>query len=129
MITDEMKTAMQGVVPSAIVTSDPEGTPNCTYISQVFFVDDTHVALSHQFFNKTIRNVRENPYASVNIVSPATFDMWKLDLKFSHSETDGDVFDQMAMQLEAIASMTGMEDVFKLKGAEIFEVYGAEKIT
>jgi len=129
MITDEMKTAMQGVVPSAIVTSDLEGTPNSTYISQVFFVDDTHVALSHQFFNKTIRNVRENPYASVNIVSPATFDMWKLDLKFSHSETDGDVFDQMAMQLEAIASMTGMEDVFKLKGAEIFEVYGAEKIT
>ena len=74
MITDEMKTAMQGVVPSAIVTSDLEGTPNSTYISQVFFVDDTHVALSHQFFNKTIRNVRENPYASVNIVSPATFD-------------------------------------------------------
>ena len=124
-----MKSAMQGVVPSAIVTCDQQGIPNTTYISQVYYVDDKHVALSHQFFNKTIRNIRENPYASVNIVSPADFSMWKLDLKFDHSETEGDTFDQMAMQLEAIASMTGMEDVFKLKGAEIFEIYEAEKIT
>ncbi len=129
MITEEMRAAMQGVIPSAIVTCDSDGTPNITYISQVYHVNENHVALSHQFFNKTIRNIRNNPYASVNIVSPADFHMWKLDMKFSHSETDGEIFDQMAMQLEAIASMTGMEDVFKLKGAEIFEVYGVEKIT
>jgi hypothetical protein len=34
----------------------------------------------------------------------------------------------MSMQLEAIASMTGMEDVFKLKSAEIFRVISVEHI-
>ena len=129
MITEEIQVAMQGVVPSAIVTANKEGTPNCTYISQVYYVDSNHVAISHQFFNKSIRNIRENPFACVNIVSPDDFRMWKLNLKFTHSETDGDLFDQMAMQLEAIASMVGMSDVFKLKGAEIFEVLEIEKIS
>ena len=48
-----------------MTTCSLEGEPNITEISQVHLVDDTHVALSHQFFNKTQRNVRENPHASV----------------------------------------------------------------
>ena len=54
--------------------------------------------------------------------------MRKADLKYSHSETDGDLFDEMEMQLEAIASMQGREDVFKLKAAEVFTVLAVEKI-
>lgn len=129
MITEEMQSAMQGMLPSAIVSCSVDGTPNCTYISQVYYIDDRHVAISHQFFNKTIRNIYDNPYASVNIVSPDDFGMWKLDLKYSHSETEGELFDQMTMQLEAIASMMGMNDVFNLKGAEVFEVLEIKKIT
>ena len=55
----------EGVIPAMMTTCSLEGEPNITEISQVHLVDDTHVALSHQFFNKTQRNVRENPHASV----------------------------------------------------------------
>jgi hypothetical protein len=34
----------------------------------------------------------------------------------------------MEMQLEAIASMTGMEGVFKLKGAHVYEVLRIERL-
>jgi hypothetical protein len=129
MITEEMQAAMQGMVPSAIVSCSKDGIPNCTYISQVYYVDEIHVAISHQFFNKTIRNIYENPFASVNIVNPEDFGMWKLNIKYSHAETEGELFDQMSMQLEAIASMMGMADIFKLKGAEVFEVLDIERIT
>jgi len=44
-------------VPSIIATADSRGMPNVTYVSQVYFVDDRHVALSCQFFNKTRRNL------------------------------------------------------------------------
>ena len=129
MITEDMKGAMQGVVPSGLVTCSKDGIPNTTYISQVYYVDDNHVALSHQFFNKSIRNIRENPQACVSIISPEDGSMWRLGLRFTHSEFEGELFELMSAQLEAIASMTGMENVFRLKSCEIFEVLRAEQIT
>lgn len=128
MISEEMKTAMKGIIPSTMSTCNSEGVPNISYISQLYYVDENHVAISNQFFNKTIRNIRENPLACVNIVSPEDFSMWVLDLKYSHSETESDLFEQMEMQLEAIASMQGMEDVFKLKAAEVFTLLSVNKI-
>ena len=128
MISEEMKIAMKGIVPSTMSTCNLEGVPNISYISQLYYVDENHVAISNQFFNKTIRNIRVNPLACVNIVSPEDFSMWVLDLKYSHSETESDLFEQMEMQLEAIASMQGMEDVFKLKAAEVFTLLSVNKI-
>jgi predicted pyridoxine 5'-phosphate oxidase superfamily flavin-nucleotide-binding protein len=128
MISEEMKTAMKGIIPSTMSTCNSEGVPNISYISQLYYVDENHVAISNQFFNKTIRNIQENPLACVNIVSPENFSMWVLDLKYSHSETESDLFEQMEMQLEAIASMQGMEDVFKLKAAEVFTLLSVNKI-
>jgi len=122
MLPDAIKSAMQGVIPSVIVTCALDGTPNATVISQIYYVDDTHVALSHQFFNKTHRNVRENPQVWAAVICPETMNSWELALNFNHAETEGPVFDAMDMQIEAIASMTGMSGVFKLKAADIYEV-------
>ena len=127
MITDEMKPAMQGMVPATIVTCGQDGTPNATVISQVYYVDELHVALSFQFFNKTIKNVRENPHASVTIIHPSSAENWTLDIEYIRSETQGPVFENMDMQLEAIASMAGMVGIFKLKAADIYRVKSASK--
>jgi len=127
MITDEMKPAMQGTIPSIIVTCSKDGIPNATTISQAFYVDENHIALSFQFFNKTIKNVRENPFASLTIYHPQTFENWVMNIEYIRSETEGDLFDQMDMQLEAIASMTGMSDVFKLRAADVYKVHSVEK--
>jgi len=127
-ITAEMKPAMEGIVPSFIVTCSEDGMPNISYISQVFYVDDQHVAISHQFFNKSVKNFLKNPQVCVCIVNPDDGFMWKLDLHHSHGETEGPLFSKMNAQLEAIATMTGMEDVFKLKAAEIFTVLSIEQV-
>jgi hypothetical protein len=128
MISEDMKVALQGIIPSTIGTCDADGMPNTTAISQAYYVDEDHVAISHQFFNKTIRNIRAVPKACLLIKDPEEGNQWKLQLEYSHSESEGDLFEQMSMQLEAIASMTGMEDVFKLKSAEIFRVISVEHI-
>ena len=124
----DIKSALQGVVPATVATCSAEGEPNITYISQVYFVDDEHVALSFQFFNKTARNVKENPKAAVQVVLPETGEDWRLELEYDHSETEGLLFDQMNMQLEAIASTQGMEDVFKLKAADVYKVILIERL-
>lgn len=127
ILPDEIKPAMQGVIPSHVVTCARDGTPNATTISQVYYVDPDHVALSHQFFNKTKRNVSENPHAAVWLISPETFDTWGLEVEFERSETSGPIFDIMEMQIEAIASMVGMKGIFKLRAADIFRVRAVHK--
>jgi hypothetical protein len=126
-LPDEIKPAMQGVIPSHVVTCARDGTPNATAISQVYYVDPEHVALSHQFFNKTVKNVRENPRALVWVVNPQTFDTWDLEVEFDHAETSGPVFDALDMQIEAIASLVGLKGIFKLKSADIYRVVSVAK--
>ena len=48
---DEVRPALEGVVPAIMATVAPDGTPNVAYLSQVHHVDARHVALSFQFFN------------------------------------------------------------------------------
>ena len=128
MITDEHVPALQGMFPSWITTSSSDGEPNTTVISQICYVDEKEVALSFQFFNKTKKNISQNPYAYATIINPQTFDMFTLELKYKRTENDGDLFDEMDMKLEAIASMSGMSGIFELKGADIYEVLSISKI-
>jgi hypothetical protein len=74
-----------------------------------------------------MRNVRENRYAVVYLAHPETFETWDLELEYDHSETEGPIFDKMDMQIEAIASMTGMKGIFKLRSADIFRVLSVTK--
>ena len=118
----------QGVIPSIISTSDAQGFPNVTYASQVHLIDDRHVALSRQFFNKTSRNLDDNPRACAEIHDPVTFQSYRLHLRFLRSEKSGALFDLMAARIQAIASHTGMSGVFRLIGADVFEVLRVEKV-
>src|SRR5262245_66220957 len=98
---------MQGVLPGTIATCSGDGMPNMIHVSQVFYVDPTHVALSFQFFSKTARNIAENPYAEIRCMDPATGDRWVIEGRFARRETDGRLFEQMDMPLEAGGSMCG----------------------
>ena len=124
----EIRPVLEAGTPSAMVTCSADGKPNATVISQVYYVDETHVALSFQFFSKTIRNVRENPRAFVCVFDIAGQAHWSLQLQFERSETEGPVFDAMDMQIEAIASMTGMSGIFKLRAADIYRVVSVERV-
>jgi hypothetical protein len=128
MLTDEIKPALQGGMPAMIATCSIDGVPNATVISEVYYVDAKHVALSYQFFNKTVRNVRENPFVSIGVSNRADFRHWLLEARYERSETEGPVFDAMDMQIEAIASMIGASGVFKLRAADIYEVTAVREL-
>jgi len=112
----------QGILPGALATCAPDGTPNVTYLSQIRQVDERHVAISRQFFNKTSRNLEANPRATATVFDPVTFEQWKLGLRYVRSETDTPLFVEMALRIEAIASHTGMKGIFRLLSADVCEV-------
>jgi hypothetical protein len=127
-LPQEIRAVLDNGVPALMVTCSADGTPNVTVISQVYYVDETHVALSFQFFNKTIKNVRENPRAWAGVTDYIGQADWALDLEFERSETEGPIFDAMDMQIEAIASATGMSGIFKLRAADIYRVLSVDKL-
>jgi hypothetical protein len=119
----------QGIVPCLIGTVAADGTPNITYISHAYRLDDRHIALSRQFFNKTQKNLAENPYASVQVHDALTFQAYQLHVRFLRSETSGPTFDSMSARIEVIATHTGMAGVFRLKAADICEVLSVEEVS
>jgi adenylate cyclase len=125
---DSIWRCFQGVIPSIIGTSDAHGTPNVTYATQIHLIDDKHVALSRQFFNKTSRNLDENPRACAEVHDPVSFQSYRLHLRFLRSEKSGPLFDAMSTRIQAIASHTGMSGIFRLIGADVFEVLRVEKV-
>ena len=112
----------QGVYPADICSASPDGLPNITFLSIVHRIDDEHVALSRQFFNKTIANLLANPRADVGVLEPQTGRQFRLLLEYEHTETEGPLFEQMRTRLDAIASQTGMKNVFKLAAADVCRV-------
>jgi adenylate cyclase len=124
----ELSRCFQGVTPSLIATVDGAGVPNITYVSQVYYLDERHVALSCQFFNKTRRNLDENPRACVEMLDPLTLQAYRLRLKFLRSEKEGPLFDTMSARIDAIASTTGMKGIFRLIAADVFEVQSLERV-
>ena len=128
MTLSEISRCFHGVMPSIIASSDRHGVPNVTYLSQVHMLDDHHVVLSRQFFNKTSRNIAENPHVCIEVYDPVTFQAYRLRLQFLRTETSGPLFDSMALRIQAIASHTGMSGVFRLIGADVFEVQRVERV-
>ena len=125
---EKLTPCFQGILPAMLFTCAQDGTPNAAFLSHVDYIDATHVALSFQFFNKSRRNIAENPHALVRVIDPDTNQGYAMRLKFERSETSGPIFDRMFLRIEAIASYVGLKGVFKLKAADIYLVESVELV-
>jgi hypothetical protein len=123
---ESLATCFQGLLPAQLFTCSRDGIPNTAYLSHVDYVDPSHIALSFQFFNKSRRNISENPNAQVLVSDPDTGQGWLLRLRFVRSETTGALFERMALRIEAIASYCGLKGIFKLRAADVYEVLAVE---
>jgi len=125
---DDIRACMDGAIPAAVATCAPDGTPNVSLVSQVFYVDGAHVALSYQFFNKTRQNVLSTLRATALAIDPQTIARYRLALDYVRTEVDGPLFERMKAHLAGIASHTGMAGVFKLQGADVYRVRAIDPV-
>ncbi len=129
LTVDAIRDCFDSTVPAILATADLDGTPNVTYLSQVQFVDNEHIALSYQFFNKTRQNILVNPHAQLLILNPKAAATYRLSIQFLRTETAGPLFERMKAKLAGIASHTGMAGVFHLLGSDIFHVAGIQLVS
>jgi hypothetical protein len=126
---ESLTPCFQGLIPSWLYTCSRQGVPNAAILSHVDYVDSKHVALSFQFFNKSKRNIVENPQAKVRFYDPDTMKAYALRLRFVRTETEGAIYESMRLRIEAIASYSGLKGIFKLLGADIYEVLSVEEVS
>ena len=70
LLSKELQRAFDGIIPFVAGTCAEDGTPNITFMSQFFYVDEQHVAISYQFMNKTLRNLMVNPVFTAFVTNP-----------------------------------------------------------
>lgn len=119
---ESIRPAFQGIIPTPVATASPAGVPNSTYMSVAWYVDEERIALSNQFLGKTIANLRANPLLALRVVDPTTMFEYEIDATHLRSETSGELFEAVRTQVEAVASQSGMEDVFRLRAVEVLRV-------
>ena len=124
----DIRPCLEGAIPAVMSTCSGDGMPNVAYISQVYYVDERHVALSFQFFNKTRQNILANPRGTVLVLHPQTAAYYRLHLRYLRTEAEGPLFEGMKAQLAGIASHTGMQGVFRLLGSDVYEVEQIEAV-
>jgi hypothetical protein len=117
-----------GVIPPVIATCSTDGEPNVTHLSQLYLVDDEHVATSNQFFGKTTANLAENPRAAVLVTDSTSSETYHLDLRYERTETSGTLFEELRRGIEAIGALMHMEDVFSLRGADVYRVLACRSV-
>jgi adenylate cyclase len=113
---------MEGVIPPTMCTASPDRMPNVSYLSLAEYVDPLHIALSYQFFNRSRENVLATKRAALTLDDPYTGAGVVLQLEYLRTETEGPVFERLRAKLMGVASHAGMDQVFHLRGADIYRV-------
>ena len=108
---------LDGGIPPTLCSVSADGIPHVNLLSHVEYVDTNHVALTFQFFNHSRKNILATRRASLMVEDPRSGGGLGLQLRYVRTETEGPVFERLRAKLAGIAAHSGMEDVFRLRGA------------
>jgi putative methionine-R-sulfoxide reductase with GAF domain len=119
---------MEGVIPPTLCTASPDHMPNVSYLSLAEYVDPLHIALSYQFFNRSRENVLATRRAALTLDDGYSGAGVVLQLEYLRTETEGPVFERLRAKLMGVASHSGMDQVFHLRGADIYRVLEMRRV-
>jgi len=119
---------MEGVIPPVLCTASVDRIPNVSYLSLCEYVDPLHIALSYQFFNRSRENVLATRRASLTLDDPYTGGGVVMQLEYQRTDTEGPVFERLRAKLMGVASHVGMDKVFHLRGADIYQVLEMRRV-
>lgn len=119
---------MEGVIPPTMCTVSADHMPNVSYLSLAEYVDPLHIALSYQFFNRSRENVLATKRAALTLDDAYSGAGVILQLEYLRTETEGPVFERLRAKLMGVASHSGMDAVFHLRGADIYRVLEMRRV-
>jgi predicted pyridoxine 5'-phosphate oxidase superfamily flavin-nucleotide-binding protein len=88
-VTEEIKESLKGTKIAYLSTAAKDGAPNVVPIGAFKFLDDETLLISDQYFNKTLKNLQENPKIALSWWGEKGGFQIKADITI---HTDGEIF-------------------------------------
>jgi len=88
-VTEEIKESLKATKVAYLSTSSKDGTPNVVPIGAFKFLDDETLLISDQYFNKTLKNLQENPKIALSWWGEKGGFQIKAEIQI---HTDGEIF-------------------------------------
>jgi len=98
-VTEEIKESLKFTKIAYLSTAAKDGTPNVVPIGAFKFLDDETLLISDQFFNKTLKNLKENPKIALAWWGEKGGFQIKADVAI---HTDDDIFKQNVEWIHSI---------------------------
>lgn len=119
---------LEGLMPPSMTTVTPDGMPHVNHVSHAEYVDEHHVALTWQFQNASRANILATRRACLSFDDPASGTGIVMQMEYLRTETEGPLFERLRAKLAGIASHSGMEGVFHLRGADVYRVLELRRV-
>ena len=119
---------LEGLMPPSMATVTPDGMPHVNHVSHAEYVDENHVALTWQFQNASRANILATRRACLSFDDPTSGTGFVMQIEYLRTETEGPLFERLRAKLAGIASHSGMEGVFHLRGADVYRVLELRRV-
>ena len=116
-MTERMKELFDKVPTVVLSTVSEESIPNAVPVGTKKVIDDETILLSHQFFNKTLANMKANPRVTVMFWEGHEGYQFKGSVTI---ETIGQRFEDTVRWIDEISNKAGFP--LKSKGAVILRI-------
>jgi adenylate cyclase len=125
---ESIRDCLRAGLPAPMATCSADGTPHISHISQVEYLDRERVATSRQSFNRTLPHLQASPFSQAMVVRPSTGEQFRLDLRYLHTATEGEGFEAMRANLDAIASRAEQDSALRLRGLDVHRVLRCTRV-
>lgn len=124
-LTPEAKTAISKTNPICIATSGKNGIPNIIYMTYLKVIDDETVVIADNKFDKTGKNLDENPIAAFVALDSDTKKAYQVKGRVK-CVTEGKLFDEVVEWVHVKHPQMTPKAAFYMQVEELY--CGAERL-
>ncbi len=103
-----------------LATASVDGDPNVVPVGSVYIIDPETIWIGNQFMDATIKNVKENPRASINVWTQGVKGCLKIKADVTVKE-EGEDYDKMKEMVSAKRADLKCRSLLILKITEVFD--------
>jgi hypothetical protein len=118
-VTEDIKKSLKAVKLAFLSTATKDGTPNVVPIGAFKFLDDERLLISDQFFDKTLKNLKENPQIALAWWGESDGFQIKGDVTI---HTDDEVFKQNVEWMHSILDTVNPKSAIVCKITSVYMV-------